>query len=412
MRGNIGFDEMMVDQAVEPQAQTRAPATVSRRSTSTGIGRTRSLAVECPPACRTNLIGDMICKDGLKSKRNSCTREQHPAQACQTPGVVMSVWGSGTTDMDHFAPYFSQKHINFDGELRTMNHRIGVMSHRGKKPEYPNQDDFFVLAREESLLFGVLDGHGPNGHDIAHFAQEMLPGCIVERLRQGSLSWDQIVHASFGELTRHLREDLSEKAETSGSTVSIALLDRENGVGPLRLRGAFLGDSIVAHARRSSKDEPWEVKLLIDTHRPDREDECARIEAAGGDVLYPEVEGDPARLVTPEWRLAMSRSAGDFHAEPFGLSSQPELMTEIQFDDEGEHLILCCSDGIWDVLPPSQAVDFVARFPPEDAQLAVERLVTKAQRRWQEQGDVVDDITAILIWPAAGSLADLESDAA
>lgn len=386
---------------MEAPAKKSSSPTVTRRSTSNSgaLARTRKLTVEC----NTRLIGDTISKDRTKARRGSFTSKQHPAQACQTPGLVMSVWGSDTTESDHFAPYFSQKHSHFDGELRSMSHRIGVLSHRGKKPHYPNQDDFFVLARAESLLFGVLDGHGPDGHDIAHYAQESLPGFFVERLRQGSLSWDQIVHASFGDLISHLQHELTEKAECSGSTVSVAMLDREDGGGPFRLRGAFLGDSTVVHGWRTSPEGSWEVEHLTNIHRPDREDEYARITSAGGEVHMPEGEGFAARLVTPAWKLSMSRAAGDFHAVPFGLSSQPELMTEVHFDEESEHVILCCSDGVWDVLPPVQAVNFVSRFPPEDAQLAVERLVTKAQRRWQESEEVVDDITAILIWPGFGT---------
>lgn len=40
-----------------------------------------------------------------------------------------------------------------------MRHCLGVVSHRGHKPEQPNQDEFFVLVRKQSVFMGILDGH-------------------------------------------------------------------------------------------------------------------------------------------------------------------------------------------------------------------------------------------------------------
>jgi len=325
--------------------------------------------------------------------------------------MVLSVWGTECTDDDRFTPYFAQKGINFDGEISRMQHRIGLMSHRGYKPESPNQDDFFVLARPESLLLGVLDGHGPQGHEVAHFAQERLPKLIMERLRRDGEAWASAVNSSMEELVSEARETLADKADNSGSTVTVAMLDQapcpdsasatlSSSSSRLRLRCAHLGDSIAVHARRTAKGQPWEVTQLTDIHRPDRPDEMERIEEAGGKVMQPSQPSHPSRLLTPDWNLAMSRSFGDFHAVPYGLSSQPEFAPSLELDSGYEHLVLICSDGVWDVIPPAQAVAFVGKFRPEEAQLAAERLVAKAQLRWQEAEDVVDDITAILVWPS------------
>lgn len=346
------------------------------------------------------LIGDLI-EDCLQTDRPRCTSRQHPAQSVQTPGAVLAVWGSETTDLDRFAPYFAQKSINFDGEVSRMKHRVGLVSHRGYKPESPNQDDFFILERSESLLFGVLDGHGPDGHDIAHFAQEHLPLYIMEGLRHEGATWEASVSSAFVEVHTKLREELAEKAEHSGSTASIVMLDCPGGPGtrPQRLQCAHLGDSIVVTARRRSKLHPWEVTQLADPHHPDRADESARISLAGGQVHKSTTAGSPSRLLTPQWNLAVSRSVGDFHALKYGLSNEPEVAATCDLDPDYEHLVLACSDGVWDVIPPAQAVQFVGKFGPEEAQLAVERLVSKAQLRWQENEDVVDDITAIVVWP-------------
>mmetsp|Transcript_12649 Transcript_12649/g.39507 ORF Transcript_12649/g.39507 Transcript_12649/m.39507 type:complete len:212 (+) Transcript_12649:2-637(+) len=202
----------------------------------------------------------------------------------------------------------------------------------------------------------------------------------------------------------HIQAELGAKAENSGTTATLLMLDEPgNGTlgGSMRLRCAFLGDSIAVWARRKTRSSAWEVTQLTDIHRPDREDEAKRIMLAGGRVSLGQGR-EPSRLITPEWGLAMSRSIGDFHALPYGLSNAPEFAAEVTLEPDYEHMILACSDGVWDMIEPKQAVKFVGRFSPDEAQVAVERLVSKAQRRWQETEAIVDDITAVLIWPGFG----------
>ena len=48
------------------------------------------------------------------------------------------------------------------------------------KPESPNQDDFVVMQVDGVCgLYGVFDGHGPFGHDISHFAHQLLPAILL-----------------------------------------------------------------------------------------------------------------------------------------------------------------------------------------------------------------------------------------
>lgn len=383
-----------------------------RRSTQShlnGMNR-RKLTVECS---KRKLIDDYIdhaahAEDS--TERASCRSLRHPAQEIQTPGAVLSIWGSETIPSDRFVPFFAEKRLNFDGEFDTLRHRVGIMSHRGYKPESPNQDDFFVLARADSMLLGILDGHGPDGHDVSHFVQERLPMYITEHLRQDPDAWEEAVETSVRELCMKARDEIGEKAEFSGTTATVVYLDQPPGAvagGPMRLRCAFLGDSIAVLAKRKTKSAPWEVTPLTDIHRPDRPDELERIKLAGGSVSFGKGKL-PSRLQTPTWNLAMSRSLGDFHAMPYGLSNKPEFAPEKILEPDYEYMILACSDGIWDVIQAQQAVKFVGKFSPDEAQLAVERLVSKAQRRWQETEDCVDDITAVLVWPGFATDASSE----
>jgi len=353
-----------------------------------------------------NLIVDFIDKEKSNPESRLCSKK-HPAQEVQTPGKVLAVWGTETAESDIYAPYFSNKPMNVDGELMRMRHRLGVVSHRGQKPEQPNQDEFFVLVRDESLLMGVLDGHGTDGHAVAHFAQEHLPGNIMANLRQHGSSWEKSVRDAVDTLCKESAQDeeMKQKATYSGTTMTVLMLDSPRP-SEWRVRSAHLGDSIAVIARRPSRGVPWEVTQLTNIHRPDREDETARIEKAGGTVL--KFEGEPSRLAADEWSLAVSRSWGDFHANRYGLSHEPEFTTK-HLATDGECFILVCSDGVWDVMPQMQAVNLIGKYSPSEAQTAVEKLVSKAQLRWQEQGDVVDDITALVLWPAFGHGIEVEA---
>lgn len=337
----------------------------------------------------------------MEGKR--CSSMSHPAQDIQTPGMVVSVWGTATNDRDKFVPYFAQKGIHFGGEVGTMKHCVGVMSHRGQKPDSPNQDDFFLLARGQNLLLGVMDGHGDQGHHISHFAQQRLPKYLTQRLRKGEL-WEAVTSGAFKDLSNAVKTEMTKEAECSGTTASVATLnldkDGTDGKGAaFRLRTAHVGDSMIVCAQRTSRSDRWEVTELTNLHKPDRDDERKRIQGAGGEVEESQGPGLSAYMMTPTWKLGMSRSIGDLHAHRYGLSDQPELSSEVILKEGSESFILACSDGVWDVIPPDQAVAFVGKFTPEKSQTAVERLISKAQRRWQEMGSHVDDITALLVWP-------------
>lgn len=412
-RRSIRFSRQESEASEQAVAVTVTPSIVQRtiaRGGSFGAERNsiRRLTVEArarPHRLITDKIEDEY--EGTDDESNSrYASKQHPAQAVMTPGQVVSVWGATPSKEDRYTPFSSEKNICFDGDFSRMRHRVGVMSHRGHKPESPNQDDFFVLARKECVLFGVLDGHGPEGHEIAHFTQERLPALIMERLREDKEAWEDAVSKSVKDLIGLSSTNLEKEAAYSGTTFTIAMLDRAGGSAPskepIRLRCAFLGDSIAVFAKRKTKKEPWQVTQLTDIHRPDREDEARRILAAGGKVHLPKDPHNGARLLTPDWNLAMSRSFGDFHAVPFGLSNEPEFSGgELGVDGvDQDHFVLVASDGVWDVIPPSQAVQLVAKYPPDQAQTAVEKLVAKAKMRWQSNEDVVDDITAVLIWPS------------
>lgn len=336
----------------------------------------------------------------------------HPAVDCCTPGAVASVWGK-CSDQDKYQPFFSGKSMNFHrlSCFEDAPFEVGIHCQRGHKTHIPNQDDFFVLQREGWLLCGVVDGHGQHGHEVAHFVQEHLPTSILNRFKPGSTvasdagEWRNSAAGAFEDVVGKMKEDISTKCQDSGATTSVVCLSRPMGGASSKLLTAHVGDSTVVYAFRKAADPTasasWEVRFVTHNHRPDREDEMNRIRAHNGEVIFSEGGKQPPRLRVPSGDMAISRAFGDVDAVEYGLSSEPEVGDEHILEDEDDHLVLVCSDGVWDVFSPQEAVNMVAKFAADDSQRAAERLAAKSQSRWQQQGSagVIDDITVIVIRP-------------
>ncbi|MBA0700653.1 hypothetical protein Goari_020715 [Gossypium aridum] len=223
-----------------------------------------------------------------------------------------------------------------------------------------------INHRRPVHFFAVYDGHG--GPHVAALCREkmhvfveeelMRMGCTreSERGRDGSSQaaaaeeerekrWRSAMKRSFermdavatntcGSVGHHCGSHSMEVA-LGGSTAVVALLTPEHIVV------ANCGDSRAVLYRGGKA-----VPLSFD-HKPDRPDELARIEAAGGRVIF--VNG--ARV---EGILAMSRAIGDKYLKPI-VSSEPEItLTKRQPEDE---CLILASDGLWDVLSSDLACE-------------------------------------------------------
>lgn len=90
---------------------------------------------------------------------------------------------------------------------------------------------------------------------------------------------------------------------------------------------------------------------LTDDHKAAREDETARVQAAGGEVMW--WNGERVMGV-----LAVSRAIGDHYLRPFVIA-QPEVTILTRSDEDD--LLLLASDGLWDVLSNQEACSLAQR---------------------------------------------------
>ncbi|KAK4492510.1 hypothetical protein RD792_003321 [Penstemon davidsonii] len=124
--------------------------------------------------------------------------------------------------------------------------------------------------------------------------------------------------------------------DCSYNTLLVSLVYRKHWT-----KAIFLGNSL---------KEVYVAELTKD-HHPDRADEKARIEAAGGFVRtygVPRVNGI----------LAVSRSIGDLYLKRYGVVPDPEVTGWKHFTQENKYLVVA-SDGVFETLTPQDVCDLV-----------------------------------------------------
>jgi protein phosphatase 2C len=210
-------------------------------------------------------------------------------------------------------------------------------------------------------FYGVFDGHGCS--HVAEACRDRMHELLAEELDAGAAdvscspaaSWTAAMERSFARMDAEVmsaggraaaaasgacRCD-AHKCDHVGSTAVVAVVEER------RVVVANCGDSRALLCRGGDGAPP--VPLSSD-HKPDRPDELARIEAAGGRVIF----WEGARVLGV---LAMSRAIGDGYLKPY-VSSVPEVTVTERCD--GDECLILASDGLWDVVSNEDACE-VAR---------------------------------------------------
>lgn len=224
-----------------------------------------------------------------------------------------------------------------------------------------------TLSHLTSHFYGVYDGHGGSQvanycRDKIHMALEEEISNIKDNLVDGSDSdprqvyWENVFTSCFvnvdgevgGTRSRGVRNKHVDSSnlnfepvapETVGSTAVVAVVCSSHIIV------ANCGDSRAVLCRGK------EAIPLSTDHKPNREDEYARIKASGGKVF----EWNGHRVFGV---LAMSRSIGDRYLKP-SVIPEPEVMF-VPRAREDECLIMA-SDGLWDVMTNEEACEVVRK---------------------------------------------------
>jgi serine/threonine protein phosphatase PrpC len=316
-------------------------------------------------------------------------------------GRMVSV-GSVTTGKQND---FDEEPMEMCGDEALLNSRkalgLGFACKKGKKPESPNQDAWMLLDIEKQLrIYGVFDGHGQKGHDSAHFVKDNLPKLMVSdpRIKENDLGG--LLTETFQQTQAMVvAADKAKmlKAQLSGTTVTVVVHQiRQN-----KLWFAHCADSSAVLGAWSGPDKKKLIaKHVTKDHKPDMPEEKARIEKAGGRVEFDGYSNHRVYCGANPWPgLNMSRCMGDLKGQKgCGLTAAPEVTCVSITEDL--HVLLVCSDGVWEFIEPKEALEYVRDKQPENAAETVEGLTKMAWDRWmkEEKGHVVDDITCMLVY--------------
>lgn len=247
-------------------------------------------------------------------------------------------------------------------------------------------------------FFAVFDGHGgkraaawAHAHLVSNLLLELARARTEGAAGSGTDSSPLSVDACTGMLdgaavdafhrtdAAFLRQAAA-RGMPDGSTAVTCMVQaldaRAGGKADRRLLVANLGDSRCVMVRADGS-----ALALSSDHKPNRPDERARVQAAGGQVVYAgcwRVQGD----------LAVSRAFGDAHLKNFGVSATPEL-SAIRLTPRDAFLVLA-SDGLWDVVDEQQCAASVLRA--SDPLAAARSLCDLASTRGS-----MDNITVLVV---------------
>lgn len=258
-----------------------------------------------------------------------------------------------------------------------------------------NGGELYAPAGGDAIV-GVYDGHGQHGHHVSRFVKDRL-AAELSQLNASQLSDERTLEKEIASAHHRANEALKQSGidvTLSGSTACTALKRGR------KLLIANVGDSRavlgrVEGARLVAKD------LSID-QKPDAPAERARIEGGGGHVRPSLIPGvgyaGPARVWDPTRRfgLACSRSMGDtvyYGPNRSGVIAEPVVTTHRL--ERNDKFVILGSDGVWDRVTSQEAIQIAQSC--RDVESASEKIMMIARQRWEQQAQVADDITAVVV---------------
>ena len=261
-------------------------------------------------------------------------------------------------------------------------------------------------------LFGVLDGHGSQGHYVSQFCREYFIRVMTkyaESCKQSKLTTPEAIYNELKRTKFAYIIDAFNKADThmeqqkfdykfSGTTCNIVFQFNKH------LVCASVGDSrgILIYDKGDKKNTG--IFPLSTDHKPDLPGEIERIKLHGG--VVEQIIDNEGNKVGPQrvWKaglnypgLAMSRSLGDFEAKEAGVISSPQI-TEYTINHSSKYMIIC-SDGVWEFIQNEQVRELGNAFLiKNDIAGFCTELVKFAMHSWEQFDIIRDDITVVCIY--------------
>jgi serine/threonine protein phosphatase PrpC len=261
-------------------------------------------------------------------------------------------------------------------------------------------------------LFGVLDGHGPEGHFVSQFCRDYFikkMNYYAEICKQNGLKTPEEIFNELKKTKYSYIIQVFTQADTeialqsfdywfSGTTCNITFQFNRN------LINASVGDSRSILVFDGGDNQLLGIQPLSTDHKPDIPCEKNRILSKGGYV--DQITGAYGNKVGPQrvWKigqnypgLAMSRSLGDFHAKECGVISYPQIVVKT-IDKLSKYLVIC-SDGVWEFIQNEQVRDLGnVFFKKNDVGGFCSEMVNFAVDSWENFDIIREDITVVCVY--------------
>jgi len=286
--------------------------------------------------------------------------------------------------------------------------------------------DRFVVApclenRSKQSFFGVFDG------TVGDFASENVKDLVIPKLLESphwravrslppsrSAEAESHLEAAMRDMYRNTDSELlrrcAEEQRHYSTCTAVTLVSSGD-----YLIVSHLGDSRIVFGKEEVVDAPsGKVALVAEQmtkyHKPDLEQERARIEECGGSVVLLQNHGSKPFIRGGDFlarkakgdqpmQLQYSRAFGAKDLKVFGLSCIPDIRI-IRVGAQASHpeyryvkFAILASDGLWDVVSAQEAVD-VAKAAVDNEENPAKRLVETALLKC---GTRSDNITAVCV---------------
>ena len=291
----------------------------------------------------------------------------------------------------------------------------GFISEDKEKEE--NQDVTLIMENIFGIknfnIYGVMDGHGSNGHLVSKFIKEKIENFfndksnIIRKKSKYNFVFDinyikkklcKNNYKLIKDLYKNIDEELSTEifdVHFSGSTC-ILLFQLNNF-----LISANTGDSKAIMVKNNN-----EFIELNEEHKPENPIEKNRIENAGGVVSQCNDKYDDGLFGGPfrVWKkgcdypgISMSRSIGDIVSKELGVISEPDIIT-FDIRDDCNYIILG-SDGVWEYLSSERVVNIAKRFyKKRDGEKMCRDIIHRSTDLFLENEHRIDDISVSIIY--------------
>eukprot|EP00923_Selenidium_pygospionis_P058393 GHVN01102497.1.p1 GENE.GHVN01102497.1~~GHVN01102497.1.p1 ORF type:complete len:1053 (-),score=305.04 GHVN01102497.1:353-3511(-) len=301
----------------------------------------------------------------------------------------------------------------------------GFKGESSNRPNRTNQDRAFTHEiANQVAAYGVFDGHGDYGHDVADFVSSAFLTLIKRQFADGinlNLTERQILiwlNKSF----KIVADDLSRSqldVSHSGCTASVVLRYYH------AVYVGYVGDSkVVGYHFMGSR--PIRVTETPD-HNPSSPQERARIEERGakvGEILFPHLNKTVSRIV--EAGISVSRAFGDQEARRWGLVCDPEFVKfdvpqptssrgisrasesgVVDSEQSGRnpfqrmyhsYMLVLASDGLWDTLSTHEVLRF-CRNEQQDKFELMETVRLMSETAWTRRynAELRSDDTTVIV---------------